>query len=359
MAFKQYTHCTPSGSFDKAHSDNMSGKVIPAILGIGGLLAMIHALFFVAAIPVFGIALVLAGGGVLYVQIVNTFEYLLGGKLICLGGDKLAIGKVLGVELPPPHPSSGKTGISAMDNDLSINVLLCPHEKIIDDSTRKWEPEDLPDIDVANKKFQDDLIIEQAASSNHGVPYTGYCEKAPFKFKPVLHVELEGSKIYDLYQAFKAAWAILLLAALLAAALLAAGVIGLLLALILMFLAGIIGAGIVVGMNATASDGSLNDVAPEIGELHVNDVIVTYGTWTYDAGHNADNVGWYELHPVKYLSKAEHCADEKEAKDWEEKIKETFNPVIRVKQKNRQNQWKLHPQIDGCNPKNNEEPVIN
>ena len=53
-------------------------------------------------------------------------DYLLGGKLVCLagGGDECAIGIVVGREAV----GAGKSGIEALDNDFSFNVLLAPYE---------------------------------------------------------------------------------------------------------------------------------------------------------------------------------------------------------------------------------------
>jgi hypothetical protein len=53
-------------------------------------------------------------------------DYLLGGKLVCLaeGGDECAIGVIVGVEAV----GAGKSGIDALDNDFSFNLLLAPFE---------------------------------------------------------------------------------------------------------------------------------------------------------------------------------------------------------------------------------------
>ena len=53
-------------------------------------------------------------------------DYLLGGKLVCLAGgdDECAIGIVAGLEAV----GAGKSGIEALDNDFSFNVLLAPFE---------------------------------------------------------------------------------------------------------------------------------------------------------------------------------------------------------------------------------------
>jgi hypothetical protein len=69
--------------------------------------------------------------GILDVGVPATLEfllcdYLLGGKLVCLadGGDECAIGVVVGLEAV----GAGKSGIDALDNDFSFNVLLAPYE---------------------------------------------------------------------------------------------------------------------------------------------------------------------------------------------------------------------------------------
>ncbi|MEV8037817.1 hypothetical protein [Streptomyces sp. NPDC086182] len=53
-------------------------------------------------------------------------EFLLGGKLVCLGGgrDQCAIGTVAGLEAV----GAGKKGLEALDNDFSFNVLLAPFQ---------------------------------------------------------------------------------------------------------------------------------------------------------------------------------------------------------------------------------------
>ncbi|MFI1936520.1 hypothetical protein ACH44C_04865 [Streptomyces purpureus] len=51
-------------------------------------------------------------------------QYLMGGKLVCLGGDRCAIGVVAGLEAV----GAGKKGLNAIDNDFSFNVLLAPYQ---------------------------------------------------------------------------------------------------------------------------------------------------------------------------------------------------------------------------------------
>jgi hypothetical protein len=370
MAFKQYTHCTPTADFDPLN------QPLATAMGLGGLIVMIASIFAQALIPGYGIFFVLFGSVFLLAAIINTFDYLLGGKLICLGGDKLAIGKVLTVELP-----GSKDGvIDNIDNDYSINILLCPHhEKNYNpkDPVKNFEADNLPDSDPSNpSNFQDFLVQEQTASSNHGVPYTGY-ESLPFKYKPNFHIELEGARIANMYAAFLAAWALLVIAAMAALAVASIPVIGWLLALLVMLFGAAVGAGIAALTYVASSDGSLDDVDPSIGELHTGDLIIAYGTWTYDSGHNFDlKAGWNELHPVKFLSKGNilqddaegypfeiptnQCIGEEQAKIWQEKIEEALNmPDLRHKEgANPLIGSSYHPLIDGCEPEKDNPEVI-
>jgi hypothetical protein len=375
MSFKQYTHCTPTADFKKFDRD-LWGK----ITGIGGLTALIASIFVQAAIPGYGIYFVIFGSGFLLSAIIIIFEFLLGGKLICLGGDKLAIGKVISVELP-----GTKDGvIENIDNDYSINILLCPHDIKFNrgDSAESTKENfdnvlKLSDIDFSKPtEFQDFLVQEQPASSNHGVIYTGY-ESMSFKFKPNFHIELEGARISNMYAAFLAAWALLVAAALAALAVINIPGIGWLLALLIMLFGAAVGAGVAALTYVASSDGSLDDVDPTIGVLHPEDLLIAYGTWTYDSGHNYDlKAGWNELHPVKFLSKGNilqkdaegypfevptnQCIGADQAKVWQAKIEESLNmPDLRNKEgANPLIGSSYHPLIDGCQPKEGNPNVI-
>ncbi|MEU1286957.1 hypothetical protein [Kitasatospora sp. NPDC005856] len=71
-------------------------------------------------------------------------DYLLGGKLVCLagGGDECAIGVVVGLE-----QARGKSGIEAIDNDFSFNLLLAPFQT---DDFAKYSPPGTPDPDIVD-----------------------------------------------------------------------------------------------------------------------------------------------------------------------------------------------------------------
>lgn len=79
-------------------------------------------------------------------------EYLLGGKLVCLGGDQCAIGIVVGLEAV----GAGKKGLEALDNDFSFNVLLAPFEP---NDFGAYGPPTPPDTNIIEPhRVRDDLV---------------------------------------------------------------------------------------------------------------------------------------------------------------------------------------------------------
>lgn len=81
-------------------------------------------------------------------------EYLLGGKLVCLAGgrDKCAIGTVVGLEAV----GAGKSGMEALDNDFSFNVLLAPFQ--VQDFAH-YNPPVSPDANIVEPhRVRDDAV---------------------------------------------------------------------------------------------------------------------------------------------------------------------------------------------------------
>jgi hypothetical protein len=350
MAYKQYTQCTKKEDFSPLN------RPLQIIGGIGGLLAMISSIILSAIgkalLSSAGAALWLAGATAGYLVIIATFKYLLGGKLICLGGDRFAVGIVVGIE-----PASCKPFPDNLDNDYSFNLLLLPYE--LKDATlpekEKYEPANLPTINTSALAFQDQLVLEQEPSKFHGVPFTGYPNYPNIS---LLHCEIEGSRIYDTYQAFLAAWAVLVAAALAAMALGAIPVIGWLLAILAMLLGALIGGAIVAGTWLLADDGKVSDVEPELGNLENGNILFVCGTWTYDAGHNDEGTGWNELHPIKYIQKLDYLPTEEGKQKLEAAVLEAQTPQVRDNQLKDQNQWTIHPTIDGCQEDDENTPPV-
>ena len=120
-------------------------------------------------------------------------------------------------------------------------------------------------------------------------------------------------------------------------------------------------AGIIGGLLDT---GDPNDVNPGLGEIHVNDatgrgadVLVVRGTWVYDSAHE----GWNELHPIlqcqrigtwqgSWWSTTITPPQTMAAVDrWCRMLTEAEDPATITATLRSENQWEVHPVIDGCN----------
>jgi hypothetical protein len=119
---------------------------------------------------------------------------------------------------------------------------------------------------------------------------------------------------------------------------------------------------------AASRDGNQDDPRTDTvgGELNFGDLVAATGRWVYDAGHT----GWNEFHPVKTVQKIDpnayipgEVADQRAR--WCGLLAQVppFAPPgpgptpagmtpgqaeIWNNQRQPQNQWYLHPAIDGC-----------
>jgi hypothetical protein len=129
------------------------------------------------------------------------------------------------------------------------------------------------------------------------------------------------------------------------------------------------GAGFLAGESDVASP-SADD--PNIGIIYPGvDILVVMGRWVYDSAHS----GWNELHPVLHCQKIARAQDlasgnpwtglpqfspanldatlnqqTPERVGWCPLITEAGDPQTQTNQQLPQNQWTIHPVIDGCTP---------
>jgi hypothetical protein len=348
MEFKQYTQCVEAKDHDTTDRRLQAGLVaLSATLPPGLfilLLTIAHAggpcLLFL--IPFYGA--------------VGLFAYCywwLYRRLICLpappdhpgmgAGDHLAIGRLIDI-LDPANNS-----FPDIDSDYSIGILLTPN------------PLGTQYEFVSESSPYGYLVKEQPATHDHGVVFSGHKgTDHAFPGHPeleiqseILHCEFEGAGVYDLLQATRVA--VFLVAAALFVCILPG--LGWLIALILVILGALlVGLGLVIATNDT---GSPSDVNPSIGELHLNDekhqgadVLVIMGHWVYDSGHNDSGGGWNEIHPIKFCTKTTDTTGDVILfrKRWETAIGQATSSVTLANQKLPQNQWQVHPIIDGCQP---------
>src|SRR5262249_44508759 len=90
-------------------------------------------------------------------------DYMLHGKLICLGGDRCAIGRVAGFETV-----DDKSGFDKIDNDFSINLALCPDPL---GSLQAGKAHYLDNYNMAKASKQGVLITEQAGMPVPRTPF--------------------------------------------------------------------------------------------------------------------------------------------------------------------------------------------
>jgi hypothetical protein len=342
MSFRQYTQCV-----DVANFDPRNPYVIAALLG----------LYVTLPVGVLPALLAIAGVGSPWCLLLLAEVYLIAGvigycywwlyrRLICLpatpdhpadsAGDHLAIGLVIDILLP--NSDSNPLDI---DNDYSIGILVCPN------------PVGSAAPVVAGSEPFGYLVTAQPVIADNNLLFTGQAQKDPLlpdlPASEILHCEFEGRAVYDMFLASRFA----LFPAVAAVFACQVPGIGWLITLILAVL-GFLAMGVALVLGHVGSDeGNPNDVSPNIGELHQGvDTLLIKGHWVYDSGHRFDQkTGYNELHPITFCTKASCGGDVILLKErWGTAIDGATSPATLQNQKLPQNQWQIHPIIDGCQP---------
>lgn len=344
MAFKQFTRCIAPADYNPNRVAVILGySALAASVAFG--MVMLSGAFYCRWI----IAEIALMAGVL-----GYCENWLYGRLICLGGDVDCIGVIVSVSPPSPDFifSSAPDKILDLDwdTDFSINLLLqnCPFD------IKQAVAEQTPPFGH--------LIAPQPAITAIGKATAGHpaFDEASGTTSAALHAEFEGAGNDTLRKGAEAGLG-LAIAALLACIALPfpAGLILAVLAAMALFL----------GATAGNNDfGSPSDV--DVGELHTNtvdpetgqavgaDVLFVQGTWVYDSLHE----GWNEIHPIKVCTKIGcwkgdwtdfTCGEEGgPPPDIILRLRRGFQvaqaEVTLENQKLPENQWQVHPDLDGC-----------
>jgi len=358
--YRQYTQCVDISNFNPQNPFTQA-----ALVGLGVTLP-------VAVIPV----LMAIGGASPWCLLLLAEVYLIAGvigytywwlyrRLICIpatpdhpndsNGSQMVIGTL--IDTLPPGSDANPLDI---DNDFSMGILpACVPFGSKDPFTA---------ANPAPGPFGY-LITEQPVTKN-GVPppppaYTGQ-GAVDYHFpdpnqdvrSQVLHCEFEGRAVYDMFIAAQAAL-LPAVAAVFACQIPGAGwIIALILAFLGLFSLGV---GLVVGQ---FDSGEPTDVNPNIGELHTNgpdhtgaSVLMVMGHWVCDSGHRYDYHDlFYELHPITMACITSQVTDCNPnvviflKQRWQTAVNDATSPVTLANQKLPQNQWQVHPLLDGCEP---------
>jgi hypothetical protein len=366
MAYRQYTQCVSAQTHVKMNQYIQIALQSAPFAGV---------MILIASAKGDVLCDLIVAEMVISVAILLYCQWWLNDRLVCLDGDQVAVGMVISSE-----PAEDKPGVTSIDikgysivpipnldkfdTDFTTNLLLFPNSPGADRAT------------VETSKPFGKLVAEQAATRNEGLDFTSKTSslKVVDNSTPLpglktivpdscaLHAEFEGAGVYDLRMATSIA---LFVAAAALALCLLDGIVGTILAYILAILAFLIGLiGGIIGLN---DDGSPADVNPALNEIHTNkdngkgaDLLLLMGTWVYDSGHNNSGEGWNEIHPVKFAKKVgtwdgrwpdKWTQDPDGAlKNWEATVKDATSPVTVASLQEPENQWAIHPCIDGCQP---------
>jgi len=388
MAAPQYTSCVQPEDY---HDIDLTAEEITVAVGVvGAIIATIAA--GPAGLVVLFVSLVAGMSALL-----KLCDYLLGGKLVCLGSDECGIGRITKFETV----ENDKSGFEKIDNDFCINILLTPHdlgEFQRGDNTSDHRLDNY--TKVANDPMQGRLIAEQRnpdgtplmplphdgaadTTESPSARYAAYDTEfwdytfgdpvvAPTSATkpisvPVLHTEIEGNRLFYVCTTLNAlgnpipgfcSWKPL-------------GIpIGhWVCSIVLAVLAPIVLAALATAWALGSDD---NRDFEGAGSLAKGDQILIYGRWVYDAGHGGNN----ELHAVKGLQKLDsikHWSDFNGAQDfmnwhdrWCRLISEappgypptgesaqgltTEQQQVQDQQHQPENRWIIHPLLDGCMP---------
>lgn len=371
----QYTSCVQPADYKPL---NVTPQVIALIAGA------------LAGGPV---GLLAAGAGVMS-ALERVLEYMLNGKLVCLGGQRCAIGVAAAFETVSEKPFPDD-----IDNDWSINLILSP------DSADSFVvipfPTDPDPTTVIKRKAlksaqagpQGPLVTEQPNMPEPREPLAGWGHYGGYfagpggggwDYQPVLHLECEGSRIHDVRKTLEDISSLGTGGGLceipffgkIACAIVAA------------ILSPIIAVALTVAW-FNADEGSAADAMdPGAPALKVGDLIVANGRWSYDAGHG----GYNELHAIRSIQIIDNGRDwlhPQGATPWGTDFAAYHDrwcsliaevpprqadgapPVPATpeqqqtadRQAQPENTWELHPAIDGCRPRGTDpaqpqEPVI-
>ena len=370
MAYRQYTKCADISSF--------VGFTWVQYVMLGG-----------AGIAAGALALLLGGAfipGLMIAALTAVITYCLWwlyDRLICNGGDICVVGFLLTAE-----PPQEKSGLDSFDTDYSLNLVLAP--TMVGDTRAEVEAS-VPQ----GKYMQEQPGVAAYSFLGYHLPFTGnlitqFSTGDPYGAQFVtdcMHAEFEGGGVYDLLQACYAALAL----AVAAAVVCVIPIFGWIACLILSIAAGVVT--LAGAINALNDTGNPTDVNSNLSSLHSAlspdglgaDILVVQGTWVYDSAHT----GWNEIHPIKYCQKIGTM-------DWQgwkeiQIAPETVLPFLRVKipaqflyikdvpawinswcgliatvtlpatvsnQGLPQNQWAVHPLVDGCEPQPSGPPPI-
>jgi hypothetical protein len=386
--FRSYTSCSQPSEWGPpiiASKAKLLGWIFGLVVSgaIVGLLAG-------AVVPGVGAAISVA-----LLAAINFCSWWLETRLVCLGGDRSAVGVIYAEDAQ----HDDLFDLEDYDTDFSFNLLMWPfvpkNELPANVASNPWSATTaselatewhglsaaplslVPDVPYAEVEDQVELILPQQSMATLDLAFTGQNVEQDDEPTPqptegshqhfLIHCEIEGGGMYDLRETLYWVLGLIVVTTVLSAipgvgwllsAILAA------LAILLMFL------GAYSAQNDKASappdgpDGQWGGIMhPYVAHEKFVDIGYAYGRWVYDSFHNYTSSppgGWNELHPLHFILKIGEAPrgriaegnwptdlGERRAK-YDAQFAEITAPGSAALQAEPQNQWTLHPLLDGC-----------
>lgn len=339
MAYRQYTSCIKRENY-----------VGIGFTGYGPVIVLLGAVasgLIVAATSYVVIPVII---GLISILIAFCIWWLY-GRLICLGGERCAIGVVTWFKGPGPIRGWEKAG----DDDRNLNIVLAP-------GPLNFEPPDpltgddkvhieLGEISDYTSSLQGELI-----EKNDIIGDRYYVSK----HRKHLHCEFEGSGVRNLLASLSVLLATLILAL----------VVGPAFYWIFVFLAIFFAGFTFMIFDTPLNPGEFDDVDPGLtGNLDIGVIVVIKGDWIYDSFHEGHN----ELHPVKACQIIGKMVNIESYMEWEWPATDPDSPDLSTDESTQaaidlwcnalkaaddaenggshdkpENHWTIHPLIDGC-----------
>jgi len=336
-----------------------------------------------------GVAILLAGLCLAGIAFCNWW---LDVRLICLGGDRSEIGAIYHLEPPVPARNLFDIFSNALnaDTDYSFNLLLwqfVPRHSLPDSFVNdQWSPGAfaqlaadwptlpplVPNVPFAQVSDEVNLIVAQQSMASLGLGFGGQNINDVDKPDPplagstkqhfLMHCEIEGPGMHDLLILLEVLAAVFVAATFLYAIPVVGPIITWVL-ILLALLAFLIGLSNITHDDATPPGdggwgGSFNPFETAGDPKGLVDLAYVFGRWVYDSLHQGAESN--ELHPVHYMIKiGEATQGDLSIGLWPPDL-----GVIQLKydtqfgvinspgtieiQKQPQNQWTVHPLLDGC-----------
>lgn len=331
MAYRQYTSCVKRENFYSIYTGY--GPIV-------AMLVLLSSTLIIALVSYWAIPICI----VLIAALIVFCIWWLYGRLICLGGERCAIGVVNWYKTPGPIRGFEKAG----DDDRNLNIVLAPTPLNLGPD---YASQEMGEISDYTETLQGELIKKQDIIGDR---------YEVSKHRRHLHCEFEGSGIRNLLASLSVLLATLILA------LFVGPVFYWLLVLLAIFFAGFT----FMIFDTSLNPGEFDDVNPELtGEIKNGVIVVIKGAWIYDSLHKGHN----EFHPVKACQIIGKIVNMDAFRDWEWPATDPESPDLStpestqaaidlwcngIKQAeeaeeggsrdNPVNDWTIHPLIDGC-----------